>query len=126
MLAFCKNPPIILIIILFLTERVTFFCYAKGAFELEMLPAQIPLTLEHLFPTPSNSNAGTAPAVLFICQERARGVRAAPEAKAMLHTPACLLLLLHLADGADDCAVGQVRAKTPCEENPGRAHKVDG
>lgn len=25
-----------------------------------MLPAQIPLTLEHLFPTPSNSNRRTA------------------------------------------------------------------
>jgi hypothetical protein len=25
-----------------------------------MLPAQIPLTLEHLFPTPSNSNVRTA------------------------------------------------------------------
>lgn len=76
MLVFCKNSPIILIIVFFLTERVTFFCYAKGAFELEMLPAQIPLTQEHLFPTPSNSNAGTAAAVLFICQERAPGVSA--------------------------------------------------
>jgi len=42
-------------------------CYYKGAFELEMLPAQIPLTLEHLFPTPSSSNAGDRfAAVLFL------------------------------------------------------------
>jgi hypothetical protein len=34
--------------------------YNKNTFELDMLPAQIPLTLEHLFPTPSSSNVGTA------------------------------------------------------------------
>jgi hypothetical protein len=34
--------------------------YNENTFELEMLPAQIPLTLEHLFPTPSSSNVGTA------------------------------------------------------------------
>jgi hypothetical protein len=31
-----------------------------------MLPAQIPLTLEHLFPTPSNSNVRTARRSFFL------------------------------------------------------------
>ena len=39
---------------------VTLAFYTKGTFELDMLPAQIPLTLEHLFPTPSSSNVRTA------------------------------------------------------------------
>ena len=38
----------------------------RATLELDMLPAQIPLTLEHLFPILSNSNAKrTARAVLF-------------------------------------------------------------
>jgi hypothetical protein len=65
MLAFCQNSPIILMIIFFLMVTVTLLFYSEGAFELEMLPAQIPLTQEHLFPTPSSSNARTALSVLF-------------------------------------------------------------
>jgi hypothetical protein len=34
--------------------------YTINIFELDMLPAQIPLTLEHLFPTPFSSNVRTA------------------------------------------------------------------
>lgn len=52
--------------VFFLMVTVTLLFYSEGAFELEMLPAQIPLTQEHLFPTPSNSNARTALSVLFL------------------------------------------------------------
>ncbi len=47
--------------------HVMHILYTEDTFELDMLPAQIPLTLEHLFPTPFNSNVRTLWVLFFIC-----------------------------------------------------------